>query len=215
MRIYPGKKLFIPLVLTVLSSCSELTTPQTYSDFMQEHRDDYPTTMEVYLNRDLVNMATPQSPVFICLKQQRGRLYVDGQVAADWPVSTGKAGHETPIGTFPILEKKKVYFSSTWGTIVDENDICVIPSADSRVDKVPPGGAFLGAKMDNWQRLTYDGVGIHTGKVRAGQELSHGCIRTPGFVADTLFDITEVGSQVIITDSPEEIWPGNTPPAKP
>lgn len=203
--------------LTLLTACESAhqSTAPTYTEFLAAHKADYPATMEVYMNRELVNRVTPQSPIRICLQQQRGRLYVDGKVAADWPVSTGKPGKETPTGTFPILEKKKKHFSDTWGTIVDENDICVVAVANARVDKVPKGGEFLGAKMENWQRLTPGGVGIHTGKVRAGQELSQGCIRTPGFIADTLFDITEVGSQVTITNSPEELWPGNTPPAKP
>ncbi len=167
------------------------------------------------MNRKLVEQATPQSPIHICLQQQRGRLYIGGVVAADWPVSTGKPGKETPTGTFPILEKKKKHFSDTWGTIVDENDICVVAVANARVDKVPKGGEFLGAKMENWQRLTPAGVGIHTGKVRCHTQNSQGCIRTPAFVAETLYDITQVGSKVTITQDPEKIWPGNTPPASP
>ena len=163
------------------------------------------------MNKESVAKATPKSPIHICLEQQRGRLYVDGQVAADWPVSTGKPGSETPVGTFRIKEKKKKHFSSLWGTIVDKDDICVVESANSHKDKVPAGGEFLGAKMENWQKLTHDGVGIHTGRVRAGMQLSKGCVRTPGFVADMLFNITEVGTKVTITRKPEPMWIGNTP----
>lgn len=201
---------FILLSLAPVA-CNTVTEPLTYSAFLQEHRKDYPDTMETYFDRELVNKATHQSPIYICLDQQRGRLYVDNQVAADWPVSTGMEGYETPTGTFPIQEKKKKYFSVTWGTIVDKDDICVVASADSRVDKVPPGGEFLGAKMMNWQRLTGDGIGIHTGPVRSSQRVSHGCIRTPGFIADTLFEITKVGTKVKITQKPEAPWPGNQP----
>lgn len=160
------------------------------------------------MDKELMAQATPQSPIHICLQQQRGRLYVDGKIAADWPVSTGKPGKETPTGTFPILEKKKKHFSTTWGTIVDKNDICVVAVADSRVDKVPKGGEFLGAKMENWQRLTPTGIGIHTGKVRTQQTLSQGCVRTPAFVAEALYNITEVGrSKVHISQEPEPAWP--------
>lgn len=209
MPNYPAIKKLLALVPVLLCACTELSSPpQTYHDFLQANQKDYPTTMEVFFDKELLKKATPQCPIHVCLEQQRGRLYVNEQVAADWPVSTGKAGKETPVGSFRVLEKKKKYASTTWGTIVDENDICLIPSADSRVDKVPPGGAFLGAKMDNWQRLTHSGVGIHTGKVRAGKGLSHGCVRTPGFVADALFDITDVGTEVIIAEKPEPAWPG-------
>lgn len=217
-----AQKAALILLSIAITACHHTNEPQTYSGFLQEHRKDYPETMETFFDRQQVEKATPQSPIHICLEQQRGRLYVDGKVAADWPVSTGKDGSETPTGTFPIMEKKKRYFSITWGTIVDKDDICVVESADSRVDKVPPGGAFLGAKMMNWQRLTGGGIGIHTGPVRGGQRVSHGCIRTPGFIADALFEITKVGSKVTITQKPETAWPGNqpttdipqTPPAK-
>lgn len=207
---YHAHKKLLAFLPVLLSACTELTTPpQTYNDFLQVNQKDYPTTMEVFMDKELLKKATPQSIIHVCLEQQRGRLYVNEQVAADWPVSTGKAGKETPVGTFRILEKKKKYASSTWGVIVDENDICLVSGADSRVDKVPPGGEFLGSRMDNWQRLTDDGVGIHTGKVRAGKGLSQGCIRTPGFIADTLFDITDIGSEVIISQEPEAAWPGH------
>lgn len=201
--------LSLGLMLLTTVACTSTDKPQTYADFLREHEEEYPVTMEVFFDRDKINKATPQSPIYICLEQQRGRLYVDGQVAADWPVSTGKPGKETPTGTFRILEKKKKHFSNTRGTIVDKNDICVVAAADSRRDKVPPGGEFLGAKMMNWMRLTNSGIGIHTGAVRNHQRVSHGCVRTPGFVADTLFEITELGSKVTISNTPETGWPGN------
>ena len=162
------------------------------------------------MNRELIAEAKPDSPIHICLEQQRGRLYVNGEVAADWPVSTGKEGSETPTGTFKVLEKKKKHFSSVWGTIVDENDICVVATANSRKDKVPEGCEFLGAKMENWLRLTDEGVGIHTGFIRCGMALSQGCVRTPAFIAEELYDIAELGTKVYISQKPESEWPGNT-----
>lgn len=211
MKLSTASNVVLALLSAGLVACTQMNETPTYGDFLAEHSKDYPATMEVYMDEAQMAKATPKSPIHICLEQQRGRLYVDGQVAADWPVSTGKEGTETPIGTFRIKEKKKKHFSSLWGTIVDENDICVVESADSRKDKVPAGGEFLGAKMENWQKLTNDGVGIHTGQVRAGKQLSKGCVRTPGFVADALYNITEVGSKVTISRKPEAAWPGNEP----
>lgn len=203
------KRATAALATFAIVACAPLDEPQTYGEFLQEHSDNYPATMEVYLNRELLNKATPQCPIHICLEQQRGRIYVENRVAADWPVSTGKPGKETPTGTFTVKQKQKKHFSSTWGTIVDKDDICVVESANAHKDKVPPGGEFLGAKMMNWQRLTDSGIGIHTGPVRCHKRISQGCIRTPGFIADTLFNITKVGSKVTIAQSPEKAWPGN------
>ncbi len=208
-------RILLILLMLMQVACGPLGDEHiTYADFLEKHRENYPACMDVYMDRGLMATATHTSPIYICLEQQRGRLYVNGTVAADWPVSTGKEGHATPTGTFPILEKKKKHNSSVWGTIVDKNDICVVESADSRRDRVPPGGAFLGARMNNWQRLTASGIGIHTGPVRCNQNVSHGCIRTPGFVAEALFNITKVGTRVTITRAPEKEWPGKAAPTE-
>lgn len=158
----------------------------------------YPATMEIYRDKALLAKASRRSPIYISLSQQRGRLYVDGKVAADWPVSTGVGGHETPAGSFTIQEKKKVYSSRSYGNIKNANGKIVKYNADAARDAVPEGGQWVGAPMPNWMRLTWDGVGMHTGKVRAGRRLSHGCIRTPGSMASQLFDITGIGTPVKI-----------------
>ena len=202
--------LFSSSAICMMTACETVETKPDYSSFLLTNKAHYPATMEVYMNRELIAEAKPDSPIHICLEQQRGRLYVNGEVAADWPVSTGKEGSETPTGTFKVLEKKKKHFSSVWGTIVDENDICVVATANSRKDKVPKGCEFLGAKMEYWMRLTDEGVGIHTGFIRCGMALSQGCVRTPAFIAEELYDIAELGTKVYISQKPESEWPGNT-----
>jgi lipoprotein-anchoring transpeptidase ErfK/SrfK len=167
----------------------------------------YPTTMEIYRNEDLLKRANRNSRVHICLAQQRGRLYVNGQVAADWPVSTGTDGHETPTGTYEVLEMRRDYASNLYGNIRDASGRLVKRNADSTRDVVPEGGTFEGSPMPNWMRLTADGVGMHTGKVKAGRRLSHGCIRLPHVVACMLFDIVELGTPVSIVEDIEPNYP--------
>lgn len=167
----------------------------------------YPEVMDIYLDDDLLKQADSSCPIYICLSQQRGRLYVGNQVAADWPVSTGIVGRETPTGKFRVTQKKEQYASNRYGKMYDANGKCIDSDADAFQDPVPPGGKFVGSPMPNWQRLTSDGVGMHTGKVRAGQRLSHGCIRTPHSMAVRLFRITDVGSRVTICDQPEALYP--------
>lgn len=169
----------------------------------------YPKTMEIYRNKALMAKAGRRSPIYISLSQQRGRLYVDGQVAADWPVSTGVSGHETPIGSYTIQEKKKVYSSSSYGKIKNAEGKIINYNADAAKDTVPEGGQWIGSPMPNWMRLTWDGVGMHTGKVRAGSRLSHGCIRTPGSMASQLYDITAVGTPVRIVQGVESAFQAN------
>lgn len=86
-------------------------------------------------------------------------------------VSTGKPGHETPTGTFPILEKQVKHRSTLY------ND----------------------APMPFMQRLTWDGVALHAGDI-PGYPASHGCVRLPAAFAELLFKATRLGASVTITD---------------
>lgn len=195
------------------SSCS--STPKepekVYSPFEQFilATPEYPTTMAVYEDAELLKQHTSKSPIYVSLKQQRARLYVNGQVAMDWPVSTGVSGHETPTGKFRIVEKEKQHASNRYGHIYNAEGKCVNYNADIFVDELPEGGRFDGSPMPNWMRLTADGVGMHTGKVKAGKRLSHGCIRTPNAVAVKLFGLTSVGTPTTIVSGVEEMYPGH------
>lgn len=200
-------------VPVLFNACSYRTQPQEiiqpdgYELFVKAI-PKYPNTMVIYRNSELMKKATPDCPIYICLSQQRGRLYVDGKVAADWPVSTGTSNHPTPTGTFPVLEKKKDYTSRTWGKIFDAEGKCVNSNADSRTDTIPEGGRFDGSPMPNWHRMTATGIGMHTGRVRAGRQLSHGCIRTPGRMASELYSITATGrTKIIVNKEVEACYP--------
>ncbi len=205
------------IALGLFSSCSQQTQapvapvvppkPDNYEIFVRSH-PNYPKIMDIYRNPELMSQASPQSPIYICLSEQRGRLYVNGRVAADWPVSTGTSDHPTPTGSFRVLEKKREYSSRTWGRMLDANGRCVDANAHSVNTPVPEGGRFVGSPMPNWQRLTGNGIGMHTGKVRAGRRLSHGCIRTPNRMARELFDITATGrTRVTVCDERESCYP--------
>lgn len=177
-----------------------------YEKFVYRSKN-YPTVMEVYMDDALIEKATPQSVVHVCLKQQRGRLYVDNKVAADWPVSTGADSHPTPTGPYRVRFKEKEHASNRYGKMYDAEGKCIDRNADAFKQPVPEGGRFEGSAMPNWMRLTSDGVGMHTGKVEAGKRLSHGCIRLPHIISTMLFDIVEYGTRVIISDDVEPNYP--------
>jgi len=208
----------LSILLTVamlLSSCKMTSMPEIsepgsveltrYEKFITNGY--YPEVMDIYTDDALMAQADSSCPIVICLSQQRGRLYVGNQVAADWPVSTGIQGRETPTGKFRVTQKKEQYASNRYGKMYNAEGKCIDSDADAFKDPVPEGGKFVGSPMPNWQRLTSDGVGMHTGKVRAGQRLSHGCIRTPHSMAVKLFAITKVGTRVTVCDKPEETFP--------
>lgn len=168
---------------------------------------NYPTSMQVYLDDALLERADARCPIYICLSQQRGRLYVDNQVAADWPVSTGADTHPTPTGPYRVRFKEKKHASNRYGKMYNAEGKCINRNADVFTEQVPEGGRFEGSPMPNWMRLTADGVGMHTGKVVAGKRLSHGCIRLPHMISTMLFDIVEYGSRVIIAEDIEPHYP--------
>lgn len=65
--------------------------------------------------------------------------------------------------------------------------------------RVPAGGRFIGARMPYWMRITGYGVGMHAGPIpHPGSPASHGCIRLPSSMAETIFQNASVGSRVTI-----------------
>ncbi len=96
---------------------------------------------------------------------QRMIVSVDGVRKYSWPVSTGKAGHETPAGGFRALRLEEMHYSRKY-------------------DNAPmPHSIFF----------TNNGHAIHgTTAVRMlGRPASHGCIRLAPANAKTLFDLVE------------------------
>ena len=179
--------------------------PASYDYFVSHNQ--YPVTINIYKNPELLKQAPKNCNVVICLQQQRGRLYVNGQVAADWPVSTGIPGRDTPAGNFSIREKRESYASNRYGKMLDKDGRCVNSDADAFSDPVPNGGSFVGSPMPFWMRLTGDGVGMHIGKVHAGRRLSHGCIRMPREMARELYRIASIGTRVAVTKDIEPQFP--------
>jgi hypothetical protein len=94
-------------------------------------------------------------------------------------VSTGIIGHDTPTGTFTVLEKDPDHHSNLY-------------------DDAP---------MPWMLRITWDGVALHAGKV-TGEPASHGCIRLPAAFAKDLYAIADVGTTVSVVDDVPELTTG-------
>ena len=108
--------------------------------------------------------------VVVSLPQQKAYVFKDGELLDTSPVSTGKRGHETPVGTFPILQKKVHHRSNRYNN----------------------------APMPYMQRLTWSGIALHAGSV-PGYPASHGCIRFPRSFAKKLYGLTNHGTTVTVT----------------
>lgn len=174
----------------------------TYEHFVAQPA--YPTTMDDYCDEKLLSQLNANnSKIIVCLPQQRARVYVNGKVAMDWPVSTGTNGHETPTGTFRIIEKKEDHKSNRYGRFVNAGGKTTNSNADASKG-VPEGSTFVASPMPFWHRLTLDGVGLHVGKVVPGKRLSHGCIRSPRKAIQKFYEYSVVGMPAYISRAVED-----------
>jgi lipoprotein-anchoring transpeptidase ErfK/SrfK len=111
-------------------------------------------------------------------RSQTMSVAVDGVEAYRWKVSTGRAGYDTPTGTFRPFRMERDHFSKEWD------------------DAPMPYSIFF----------TPDGHAIHGSLEtrRLGRAVSHGCIRLDPRNAAVLYDlVTAEGlgrTQVVVTN---------------
>lgn len=124
---------------------------------------------------------SPTGPVVIIVSIPDQEMYVyrNGVRIGRSTVSTGAKDHPTPTGIFTILQKREDYESTI----------------------------YKGAKMPHMQRLTWDGIAMHAGKL-PGYPASHGCVRLSEDFAEKLYSVTTHGTTVIVTD--QKYAPGKT-----
>lgn len=139
------------------------------------------------------------SEVFVSLGKQRAYLKIRGtdDVYIDTPISSGRAGHSTPMGSFRIMEKDPDHRSSIYGDFVDSKGRVVRSGISSRSDSAPAGTRYLGAPMKWFCRLTDSGVGMHVG-ILPGYPASHGCIRLPADIAPLIYQKVKIGTPVTV-----------------
>jgi hypothetical protein len=112
--------------------------------------------------------------VVVSIPTQKLFVFKDGVPWGSTTVSTGRAGHGTPAGVFPILQKHVRHRSTLYNN----------------------------ASMPYMQRLTWSGVALHAGHV-TGSPASHGCIRLPWGFARDLYALTNpANTSVVIVRAP-------------
>jgi lipoprotein-anchoring transpeptidase ErfK/SrfK len=152
------------------------------------------------VNQSVLNRATSDNMhVRVSLPKQRAYLMVGDEIAADSPISSGKAGHSTPTGHFSVLEKDPDHRSSIYGDYVDGSGRVVRSGISAKIDSAPSGTHYVGASMRWFMRLTGEGVGMHVG-ILPGYPASHGCIRMSSDGAKLFYDTVKVGTPVTVGD---------------
>ncbi|MCC8998111.1 MAG: L,D-transpeptidase [Candidatus Contendobacter sp.] len=197
----PKKISYLALSFAALALCSTLTGC-AYSAPTEPHQAAATPAATIPDVRDAATLKpgeftwhlerAPSGPVVIIVSipEQRAYVYRNGVRIGASTVSTGKPGHETPTGAFSVLEKDQKHVSST----------------------------YQGAAMPYMERLTWDDIALHAGKL-PGYPASHGCVRLPLEFSQRLYSVTHSGTYVVIADAhsaPTEIvHPGITAPVDP
>lgn len=113
---------------------------------------------------------------------------VNGKVARTIPISMGKPGHETPVGTYVVMSEHSNYTmdSSTYGVPVDS-------SAGYRTT------VAVASRMSN------SGIFYHSAPWSVGDQghrnVSHGCINMTTENANWLQQISQKGDVIIVKNS--------------
>ncbi len=128
-------------------------------------------------------MPVPGKRIVVSLAEQRVRVYENGALLYDWPVSTGIASSPTHRGVFQILGKHEKAYASQWNLWMPYF-LAVYPAG---------GGVENGFHelpiLANGQRLWAGSL---------GRPASYGCIILGIPEAQTLYNWAEVGVVVVI-----------------
>jgi lipoprotein-anchoring transpeptidase ErfK/SrfK len=120
---------------------------------------------------DQGHSASEVTRLVLDLSRQLAFAYNDDELIAVSTISSGDKNHLSPVGVYPILEKKRMHRSIKY-----EN-----------------------APMPWMQRINEHGVALHGGHL-PGYPASHGCVRLPQAFAAKLFGATRLGTEVLIAE---------------
>jgi lipoprotein-anchoring transpeptidase ErfK/SrfK len=137
----------------------------------------------------------PSTSIEIDLQEQTAYLLRNGRAVLSTPISSGRYGHLTDVGSFKVMEKERNHFSTLYGRIEDARGNTVVADADSDMP-VPRGGKFVPAPMRYFIRFN-NSIGMHAGYL-PGYPASHGCVRLPGEKAIAIFNAVDIGTPVTV-----------------
>lgn len=160
------------------------------------HLAGVPGAPGVYGAADLSQSFTIGSSVIVTASTttHHMQLYVNGRLHADWPISTGKPGHDTPNGTYVTINK---------GNPVEMKPADIKPGQPGYYDLMVPWST----------RFTWSGIFLHDAYWSVGNQgysnVSHGCVNMPPAAAEEYYKMAVPGDPVTVTGSPDAGSPGD------
>jgi lipoprotein-anchoring transpeptidase ErfK/SrfK len=131
---------------------------------------------------------TPESTVdntylVIKLSQRRVYVYQNDKLKVSYPIAVGKAGWETPMGTYKVIDMQRdPAWEHPWSGEV------IPPGPDN-----PLGARWIGFWTDGRNFIGFHGT---PNEHLVGQAVSHGCIRMRNKDILALYALVSMGTPV-------------------
>ncbi|WP_416673669.1 L,D-transpeptidase family protein [Egbenema bharatensis] len=119
------------------------------------------------------------------LGERRVHLYHGDTIQASYPLAIGKAGWETPTGTFRVFEML-------------QNPAWTHPITRERMGagtENPLGTRWIGFWSDNYNKIGFHGT---PDRNSVGQDVSHGCLRMYDEDVQALYEQVQLGTPVVV-----------------
>ena len=134
-------------------------------------------TQTFYIGKSIIAVASTTT--------HKTQIYIDGKLAYDWPISTGRPSLPTPDGTYVSVEKS--------------NPVRMIGGG-------PAGSPGYYNELVNWAvRFTFSGDYYHSAPWSVVDQgttnVSHGCVNLPPEDAITYYDLSIPGDPITVTAS--------------
>lgn len=114
-------------------------------------------------------LSGPAVMAIVSLVDQRIAVYDAHGGVVRARVSSGRTSYETPVGIYSVLQKNRDHVSNL----------------------------YEDAGMPFMQRMTWSGVALHGGAL-PGYPASAGCVRLPHKFASEIFELTKLGTRIIV-----------------
>ena len=178
-------RLFAALGAAISSAC--LATAETGDKAPSIGELAVSTPRPPVLVPPLLEKASAKSlSVKVNLKTQRLQLLVDGEVALDTPVTTGRKNMETPVGKFLVAKKEPARKQDRYGNLVDSRGSLIVSGVYKNRDPLPSGLRFQATPLKHVITIEKQGFILHGGTVGT-LPVSEGSVIVPAEIAKTLY----------------------------
>ncbi|GAB4366488.1 MAG: hypothetical protein Kow00121_03920 [Elainellaceae cyanobacterium] len=175
-----------PVLQSPASSAAEraraICQQQVWSDANQKSAQTVEAAAEL---PPTTNSVAQETQVVIKLGDRRVYVYQGDQVQASYPIAVGKAGWETPTGSFRVFEMLQ---NPAWTHPITRERMQ--PGSDN-----PLGSRWIGFWTDKYNKIGFHGT---PDRDSVGQAVSHGCIRMYDEDVRALYEQVKLGTIVTV-----------------